>query len=257
MSHQRIASKTRILLLVGICATFCLPWEAWAAKQDKLKGLFGNYRREEYVENDGNSSDFGMNIMLSTLLPVSSFVKSEEVTRGNPGEDLKYSTFFNLEISAFLTLGYNWELYASLGYYSYETRKENATSTPAKPQFHQFELQAYPLIGGVKYRFSRSDLVPYLGAGFGIANVKRRGFYDYNPVQFDQEIKNYLAGEVVGGFEFFFGPGSGIRLEVAAFYMNLEQRTFDTQATPGNLPILIYQAKPWSVRYASGVFFMF
>jgi len=234
------------------------------AKKD-FKGLFGSYRREKFTENEANSSDFGMDIMLSTLLPLSPLVKSEETTRGGAGTPMHYATFFDIETSFFFTLDYHWELFANIGYYSYETRKENTVFTnPQLPLFHQFEMEVVPLVFGVRYRLTTDDIVPYIGAGAGPAYVHRKGFYDYNPVLFKEQFMNVLAAEVIVGVEFFFSSNAGIRLETAAHYLRLPADTYDalgSGAAPGSavgqLPILNFQANPWSIRYASGLFFLF
>lgn len=253
MSQPRIkAAIGCILILISVAA------ECYADKKN-FRGLFGSYRREQYIENEARNTDIGMNLMLSTLVPLSPIVKSsEDPTRANLGDPMYYATFFNLEAQFFVTLNYHWEVFGNLAYYTYETRKENASRTdPTLPLFHQFEMTIIPLVGGIKYRLTTTDIVPYVGVGGGLAYVKRKGFYDYNPVIWDQQYLNVVVGEALAGLEFFFSPNAGIRLEVAAFYMALPARTFDTGGTPANFPILYYQANPWSIRYASGVFVLF
>lgn len=235
--------------------------EAFAKKD--FKGLFGSYRREKFTENEGKSSDFGFDLMLSTLLPVSPLVKSIE-TRGASAENLSYSTFFNVEANLFLTLNYHWELYTNVGYYNYETRKENALtrtdpSLQPTPIFHQFELTAFPVILGVKYRLSREDIVPYIGAGAGFAFCKRKGSYDNDPAgaKSNTDSQSALAAQATLGLEFFFDARAGIRLEMSGMYLGLSERTYDYGGSAAINPILVYQPNPWTVRYASGIFFLF
>jgi len=238
--------------------------EAAFAKKD-FKGLFGSYRREKFTENEANSSDFGMDIMLSTLLPLSPLVKSEETTRGAEGSPMHYATFFDIEASFFYTLNYHFELFANIGYYTYETRKENTVFTQAElPLFQQFEMDVIPLVLGVRYRLTTDDIVPYIGAGAGPAYVRRKGYYDYSPVLFKEQFMNVLAAQILVGVEFFFASNAGIRLEMAAHYLRLPADSYDalgSSAAPGSavgqLPILNFQSNPWSIRYASGIFFLF
>lgn len=251
--------RTLLCLIILLSAT-----EAFAKKD--FKGLFGSYRRDKFTENEGKSSDFGMDVMLSTLLPVSSMVKSVE-TRGGSAADLSYSTFFNVEASFFVTLNYHWELFTNIGYYTYDTRKENAltrdsANLAATPIFHQFELTSYPVILGVKYRLSREDIVPYIGAGAGFAFCKRKGSYDNDPTgaKTDTDSQSVLAAQATVGLEFFFDSRAGIRLEMSGMYIGLPERTYDYGRGSGSVainPILVYQKNPWTVRYASGLFFLF
>lgn len=244
--------------ILGIFASLALESNAFAAKKD-FKGLFGSYRREKFTENEARNSDFGVDIILSTLLPISPLVKSEEDTT-RTAANLNYATFFNVEASLWYSLAYNWALYANFAHYSYETRKENQTRTdPTLPLFHQFEMEAIPVIAGLRYRLSREDIVPYLSVGAGMAYVKRKGSYDYDPTgRFtDTEYKTVACGHAALGLEFYFASRAGLRLEMSAYYFNLPARRFDTGGAPGNLPILNYQANVWSVRYGSGVFMLF
>lgn len=250
-----------IFLLIGLT----LATDAFAAKKD-FKGLFGSFRREKFTENEARSTDWGMDVMLSTLLPVTPLIKSIE-TRGGSAETLSYSTFFNVEGSVFVTLNYYWELFLNVGYYTYDTRKENALTrnNPAlqpTPIFHEFELTAYPVILGAKYRLSTSDIVPYVGAGAGFAFVSRKVSYDNDPTNLktDKDSKSCLTGLVTVGLEFYFTSRAGIRLETSAQYLGLSARTYDYSQGVGSIdqnPIMEYQANPWTVRYASGLFFLF
>ena len=236
--------------------TLIVANDAFAAKRD-FKGLFGSYRREKFTENEARSSDFGVDLLLSTLLPVTPIVRSTE-DRAVGGTPMHYATFFNFETAFFYTINYHFETFLNLGYYSYDTRKENTQRTdPALPLFHQFEMEVIPAIGGVKYRLSMDDIVPYVGAGVGAAYVRRKGFYDYNNVTFNEQFMTVLAAQLMVGLEFFFSPRAGIRLEAAGYFMKLTGFRFDTGGTPGLFPIIEYQPNPWSVRYASGIFFLF
>lgn len=242
-----------------ICLVLAFAFAGEAVAKKDFKGLFGSYRREKFTENEARSTDFGVDLMLSTLLPLMPIVKSsEDPTRQSSGEPMSYSTFFNFETTFFFTLMYHWQFFANIGYYTYEARKENTTRTdPSLPLFHQFEMDAIPLIGGVKYRFGTDDIVPYVGAGVGVAYVRRKGSYDYNDQQFNEEFLNALCGQIIFGIEFYFSARAGIRLETSAHYFKLPAKTFDTLGTPGNFPIILYQGNPWSMRYASGLFFLF
>lgn len=242
------------LKAVGACLLLGLCVELQAAKKD-FKGLFGSYRREKFIENEARSTNFGMDLLLSTLVPISPVIKSQE-TRGGEIANLQFATFFNLEAAFFFTLNYHWEIVTSVGWYNYDTRKENKRTDPALPVFHLFEMEAYPIIAGIKYRLTTDDIVPYVGAGVGFSYVRRKGFYD-NGAQFDQEFSNVVTGQILAGLEFFFHPQVGIRLEAAAYYFRLNPRSFDTGGVLENHPILLYQANPWLVRYASGIFLLF
>jgi len=237
--------------------TLCVP--SFAAKKD-FKGLFGSYRREKFTENEARSTSFGVDFMLSTLFPLTPIVSSAE-SRSVGLTPLSSSSFFNFEASFFLTLNYNFELFANVGIYTYETRKENTErNDPSLPLFHLFEMDAYPMVLGVKYRLSTDDIVPYIGAGMGLAYVRRKGFYDNSPGTMDQEFSTVLTGQVTVGLEFFFSSNAGIRLESSAMFFKLPERTFDPSGPSGNpafLPILSYQANPWLIRYASGIFVLF
>jgi len=227
------------------------------AKKD-FKGLFGSYRREKFTENEGNNTDFGVDFLLSTLVPLTPIVSSSE--DGSTFTNLNYATFFNLEASFFVTLSYNWELTFNAGYYTYSTRKQN-TSIPdptlnQSPLFEQFDMEAYPMLVGVKYRFSREDIVPYIGVAGGMAYVHRKGYYDYSNIV-NEEYLTVPTGRVDVGVEFFFASRAGIRLEVSGDYLGLPEHSFDPGGIPQNNPKLNYKASPIAVRYASGIFFLF
>lgn len=236
--------------------------ELLAARKD-FKGLFGSYRREKFTENEGNDTDWGFDVLMSTLLPITSVANSTENTAAGT-TPMSYATFFNVEGNIFFTMSYNWELFLNLGFYSYETRRQNTTSStdpddqvaPGTPQFHKFNMEAIPLLIGAKYRFSRTDIVPYFGAGAGLAYVYRRGGYDYSPAS-NQHFSTVFAAQVTGGIEFFISPHAGIRLEASAMYMGLSEVRFDTGGIQTNFPVIDYMANPIALRYASGVFFLF
>ena len=244
----------RYFLVTAAVALLDSP--ASAAKRD-FKGLFGSYRQEKYIENEARGTAFGVDVLLSTLLPLSPIVKSTEKT-GGAESSLHYSAFFNYELDFFLTIQYDWEIFLNVGYYNYDTRKQNSDTSPppdpANPQFHQFEMTALPLLLGVKYRFSSDDLVPFIGAGAGFSYIRRKGSYDYSP-SFDQQYLNVLTAELIAGLQFYFTSQAGIRLEAAAYYYRLPARTFSIPAS--SLPTLSYQPNPWSIRYASGLFLLF
>lgn len=230
----------------------CFGMDAVAADKN-FKGLFGSYRREKFTENEANSNDFGVDLMLSTLLPITSVAKSSEGS-SKTFNSLNYSTFFNVEASFWFTLGYNWAFYASIGKYSYETRKQNAGSSNTEPLFHKFELEAIPGVAGIRYRLSDQDLVPYVSLGVGMAYVHRQTAIE-GLNKSDSEYKTVACGHGAVGLEFFFAPKAGLRVEASAYYLNLPQRTFDPQST--SFPTLQYQPNVWSMRYSSGLFFLF
>ena len=117
-------------------------------------------------------------------------------------------------------------------------------------------MTAIPVLLGVKYRFTTSDIVPYLGVGGGFSRIFQKAFYD-NSTQ--NKTRNFSAptAEVVGGFEFYFAPKAGIRMEVSAFYMKVDQETWSTGGSIADQPNFEFSGNIWSVRYASGLFFMF
>jgi len=229
--------------------------ESFAAQQKKdLRALF-SFRREKFTENEARSSDFGFDLLLSTLVPVMPLVTSIEAL-GGAARPLNYSTFLNFEGSAFMSFNYHWQVYVSGGYYTYETRKENAASVPTLPQFHQFALSAIPIMAGVKYRFGTTDIVPYVGIGGGIALGNRRASYDYNTVNFLDESFTAVVGQAIGGFEFYISPRAGIRLEFSAFYMRIPQGGYSAGNAPQALPFFQFEGSVISMRYASGLFFL-
>lgn len=251
-SSRPILYWTLLLCLSGLSEA------AFAAKRD-FKGLFGSYRREKFTENEARSSDFGVDLMLSTLLPMTPLVSSVETT-GGALQPMQTSTFFNVELNFFYTIAYNWEIYASIGHYDYETRKENTVYTQVeKPLFHQFEMSAVPLILGLKYRFSTDDIVPYVGMGLGMSYVRRKGFYDYSLATYDEEFSTAITAQVHAGVEFYFSSRAGLRLEMSSLYIRLPARQFDPTGTGniGSLPIITYEGNPWLIRYASGFFILF
>jgi hypothetical protein len=245
--------------LILLCFCIATVTDALASGKD-FKSLFGSYRREKYTENEGNSSDFGVDIMLSTLLPVTPVVNNQEAVGGlqNP---LYYSAFFNVEGEIFYSLHYNWQLFLNLGYFNYDTRRQEGANTTCglagQICFSQFNMTAFPALLGVKYRLGSEDIVPYIGIGAGVAWVTRKGSYDNNQTLFGQYSETAPSGEAILGVEFYISSRAGIRLEASAYYMNLKPLTYTTNAAPENFPILYMQGSVWSVRYASGVFVLF
>lgn len=229
---------------------------AWAKKD--FRGLFGSYRRERFTENEGRDTDFGMDFNLSTLIPLNPLIKSRESAGGSENA-LANSTFFNLEASFFMSLWYKFQPYLTVGWYNYETRKQNQQNdqtNAALPLFHQFEMEAIPIILGVRYRFSREDFVPYVGFGAGYSFVRRKGFYDYD----DRSVldnSNVMTLNAVLGVEFYFASRMGIRLETSALYFNLKPVPYDTGGLAQNHPVLYLQGSTWSIRYSSGLFILF
>ncbi|NQW45543.1 MAG: hypothetical protein HQ462_09085 [Deltaproteobacteria bacterium] len=244
--------------------SFGFEFEALAAKKD-FKGLFGSYRREKFTENEGNRNDFGFDLLLSTLLPITSVAKSAQDS-SLTFSPLNYSTFFNVEASLWFSLGYHWAIYANVGKYSYESRKQNDKPIdPKTPVFHHFELDATPAIAGVRYRLSQDDIVPYISLGIGMAYVHRKGFTEgaaivtngNSSIYSEEENKTVACGHGAAGIEFFFAPKAGLRVEASAYYMNLPERTIDPGGSPENRPKIQFQSNVWSLRYASGIFFLF
>ena len=240
-----------ILLLLG------LSTPSLAARKD-FKGLFGSYQRDKFTENEAHDSDWGVDLSLSSLIPVTSVVNSTS-TPGAAGDAMRFSTFFNVEGSLLFSLAYNWQLYASVGYFSYDTRKEIIVANPNDPNaasqalFSQFQFEAIPVLIGARYRFGLGDLVPYLGAGIGFSRVTRKGTYDYTNSPANEQIDNVITGQIQGGLEFYFSPKAGLRLEIAGHYFKTPEHRFDANAVPD----MIYQPNIFSVRYASGLFFLF
>jgi outer membrane protein W len=241
--------------LISILVLVVLSAEGLGAEKD-FKGLFGSYKREKFTENEAHDSDWGMDLSLSSLLPVTSVVKST-TTAGAEGEAMRYSTFFNVEGSLLFSLAYHWQFYASVGHFSYDTRKENVSKDAAQALFHQFEFNAIPILVGARYRFGLEDIVPYIGLGAGVSRVTRKGFYDTANSAVNEQTENMLTGQIQGGVEFYFSPRAGLRLEIAAHYFNAKKYTFDGPGSGDVFPDMIYQPNVVSVRYASGLFFLF
>ncbi len=241
-----------LLLELFVCV------DGFAAKKD-FKGLFGSYRREKFTENEGASGELGVDLMFSTLMPITPVIQSQEAT-GGAFSSLNYATFFNVEGGLHYSLTYNWLLYASIGYYDYDTRKKTASSSDKQPNFHQFEMRTIPMLLGVKYRFTSSDVVPYLGIGAGVSAITQKGFYD-SAVQNRIRSMTVPTGQIVGGFEFYFAAKAGIRMEIAAYFMKIDsERWNEDGASAGPVissPAFEFSANVWSVRYASGLFFVF
>lgn len=245
--------SVRNLIFIFCFLALSLPLSA--ANKD-FKGLFGSYQREKFTENEAHDSDWGMDISLSSLLPVTSVVNST-TTAGADGSAMRYSTFFNLEGSLLWSLAYHWQFYASIGKFSYDTRKENSNTNEANALFHQFEWSSIPILLGVRYRFGVDDIVPYFGLGAGVSRVTRKGFYDVAGSPVNEEVSNMLTGQVQGGVEFYFSPRAGLRLELSAFFFNAKKFTFDGGTDKSIFPDIIYQPNVFSIRYASGLFFLF
>ncbi len=249
--------RSTLVLQLCVLVEIFAGVEAFAAKKD-FKGLFGSYRREKFTENEAGAGEFGVDLMLSTLLPVTPLIQSQEAT-GGAKANLNYSTFFNLEGAVTYSLTYNWLLSLSAGYYNYATRKVTAQSVvtdPTKPTFHEFEMSSAPFLLGFRYRLNANDIVPYVGIGAGVSMVRQRGFYDSST---QEKVRVFTAptGQVVGGFEFYFAAKAGIRMEVAAYFTKMDSEDWTSGAPPADLPILNFQGNVWSVRYASGIFFIF
>ncbi len=149
--------------------------------------MFGSYRREKFTENEGNPTDIGVDLMLSTLFPLSPIVKDVEST-GGAANALNYSAFFNVEGSVFVTLAYNWEIFLNAGYFSYDTRKQNQASSATQPVFTQFTLSAIPLSFGREVSFRPRGHRPLRWAwSWDRAHFDRKGFYDNNSTLIDDK----------------------------------------------------------------------
>ncbi|MFM8268612.1 MAG: hypothetical protein ACKN9V_00335 [Pseudomonadota bacterium] len=238
-----------ILILLGFSTA------SLGAKKD-FKGLFGSFQRDKFTENEAHDSDWGVDLSLSSLLPVTSVVNSTS-TSGGAGEPMRYSTFFNVEGSFLFSLAYHWQLYASVGHFSYDTRKEINNGSLNQALFNQFEFKAIPVILGTRYRFGVGDLVPYVGLGVGFSRVERKASYDITNSAANERIDNVITGQVQGGLEFYFSPRAGLRLEVAAHYFKTPEFRFEAGTPVSTFPHMIYQPNIFSVRYASGLFFLF
>lgn len=249
--------KLTIALLI-----LCFSNDAFAKKD--FKGLFGSYRRERFTENEAREDAFGVDILLSTLFPLQDVVRSQEDGTGAT-KALNYSVFFNFEGTVWYSINYNWVLTGTFGWYNYSTRKENnlTLNDPAstqQPIFHEFDLTAFPLVAGFRYRFLRDDIVPYFGAGIGMAFTTRKGSYDNDPPgAYTHTVKeSVLAGHVAAGLEFYFSPNAGLRIEASGFYLNVPAKTMAvSNGVIGSTPTFLAQAHPISIRYASGVFVTF
>lgn len=222
-----------------------------------FKGLFGSYHQEKYIENEGNFSDLGFEILMSTIFPLEPVVKTSQQF-GYDGTPMQYTTFFNGEAQVSFSLGYNFEFFGGIGYYSYDTREVNAEypSSSGALQYQRFSMSMVPVFGGVRYRFSSDDIVPYLGVAAGESLVTRTGYYDYTSVE---SVSNFWApmGMVLTGIEFYISSRVGIRLEASAAYFALPSDNFD----PGGLslatyPMFNFDYGLWTLRYASGIFFL-
>ncbi len=245
--------KRVFLILLCLFFEVSICSKAFASKD--FKGMFGNYQADKYTENEGNDSDFGIDISLSTMMPLSPVISSAPAGTSNY-TSLYSSMFFNGEISAFLTFAYRWEFFASVGYYTYDSRVQLPISYTA-PLYLSYTMTSIPVVGGVRYRFADGDIVPYVGVGAGVSWVTRQTTYDDSTLNGSatgsQNSSAVLTGEVVGGFEFFFTSHAGVRLEVSAYYLALPSVYYNP---PGNASAL-YAANPWFLRYSSGVFILF
>jgi len=244
----------KTLLFVLVILLGVLSSQASAANKD-FKGLFGSYQREKFTENEARDSDWGVDLSLSSMLPVTSVVNSITTT-GGAASPMRYSTFFNVEGSLLFSLAYHWQLYASTGYFSYDTRKENESGDAGQALFHLFDFKAIPILLGFRYRFGISDVVPYIGLGAGVSRITRKGSYDSGDVN-NEETLNAVTGQVQGGLEFYFSPKAGLRLEVAGHFMKTPETKFDPPGSISINPDLIYQPNVFSVRYSSGLFYLF
>lgn len=253
--------KRFLIFFTGV-ALLLTSTPAFASKKD-FKGLFGSYKRERFVENEARESDMGIDLGLSTLLPMTDVVRSS-TSRGDAGAPLYYATFFNVEASFLYSLWYNWQFYASISNFSYDTRHENPNPTGDQtqyPVFHEAEFQATPILAGVRYRFSTEDIVPYIGVGAGMSMVRRKASFDNSTILNGEDKSSVLTAQLQAGLEFYVSPRAGIRLEVSGYYMQAKQYTYDVyNGSGGNLdthPLVIFQPNVFSMRYSSGFFYLF
>lgn len=237
--------RARILCLLALC----FAMDGFAAKKD-FKGLFGSYRREKFTENEGRPTDYGMDLMISTAFPITSVADS---TAGGSGA-MQYAGFFNAEGSLFFTLNYNWEIFLNLSYCGYSTRKQAQTdATSGAPMYQNLDMEVWPVLAGFRYRFGRTDIVPYVGLGAGLAYVRRRMTFDYSN-DFDDNYSTALTGQATVGLEFFIAPRTGIRLETSAMYVNYSTHS---SSGVGGMPVITYPGGNIALRYSSGLFLLF
>lgn len=246
----------RYLFLVYLIV-FGFATSSFGAKRN-FKGLFGSYKQEKFIENEAESG-FGLNLALSTLIPISPYVKSSNSLAETPTA-LHFATYFNFEAEITYALKYKWVPFLRVGYMVYETRKQSteaSTFTPKAPVFHNVKLISIPLMGGIRYRFGRDDIVPFIGIAGGIYFIDRATTYDGSNLD-DQQTFTRPAGELGGGFEFFFSRTAGLKLEIAVQYLNISEDIVNKNpGNPANNPIVTYQANPISLRYAGGIFMLF
>ncbi len=247
-----------VVCCLGLALVFGFNAPVYAEKD--FKGLFGSYKPPKFVENEGRDSDFGINFLLSTLIPVTSLVKTYGGTDNLALESPHFATFFNFEIEPYFTVSYNWEFFARIGYYSYGTERQHGIDTDVVPdgnvdayQFHYFDMTAIPMMIGARRRFGRDDVVPYIGWAGGIVYTERKGSYGYDP---STDITSNIAPmyELMVGAEFFFGSRAGIRVEIGGGQMLLDKRTYDSGFA--GLPKFEHQNAPIFMRYSSGLFIL-
>jgi hypothetical protein len=254
--------RASLLILLALC----IATDSFAEKKD-FKGLFGSYRREKYTENEGNETDFGVDLMLATALPVSTLVKVDatstapgDMANSALGTPVGSSAFFSGEIGFWMTLWYHWQLFANIGYYTYDSRLQNPSTSACAQMgngacFTQYSMQVIPAVLGLKYRFGRSDIVPYIGGGAGLAYITRVGSYDYSPLS-NTVYSTGLVAEGTAGLEFFISAKVGLRLEMSGMYLQLPALVYNSGGTASANPLIKYQANPLLIRYSSGLFIL-
>jgi len=257
MAFSRKAAFAGIFLML-------LHWSSdyALAKKKDFKGLFGSYRREKFTENEGNASDVGMDIMLSTLYPLTSFANTTTTPTTDLGAPMPGTISFNVELNFYKTWNYNLLTYLSIGHYAYDSRSPVANQPATEgggtavlyTQYNLLDMRIIPVMAGVKYRFGRSDFVPYIGAGAGVSFITRDITYNYSNLT-HTDSSTPLTFQASGGFEFFFAPGAGLRIELGAWMALLGSSTKNTNSVL--VESIVYPENPLAIRYASGIFFLF
>lgn len=256
-SLNRVGASLGVLLVLFHFVT------EYAVAKKNFKGLFGSYRREKFTENEGNDSDWGADIILSTLYPLSSMANSTTSVASGSSVAMPKTISFDVELNLYKTFGYNTMVFFNIGHYSYDSRQqtqaqattdENNNDVSAITQYNNLATTIIPLMLGIKYRFSRSDFVPYLGASAGISLMSRKITYNYSNLS-HEDSTTPLTFQGFGGFEFFFAPGAGLRVELGVWTALAPEVVKNTNSAA--VESIIFPSNPLAVRYASGVFFLF
>ncbi len=229
---------------------FLLGGKAIAVAQEPLRGFLGSYR-EKYTENAARDFQFGVGVQAGSLFPVSAVVTSSP-TGSTLSTPYQYNASFNLEGEIHFSLAYPFQLFVQGGYSTYSARQAMPGTSGTSIEFQEFSLGALPLLAGVRYRFSRGDIVPYIGLAAGVTQIERKGYFDFNPALL-QETLWVATLEGALGLEFYFAEYGGLRLEVSGYYWGLPQTQFSPSGVANTITFLPSFV---AVRYASGLFFL-